>query len=116
MAEFKKGLRVKVEIEGIVESTSSYHGCADIRDNRGYAHFICVTSDAVTVTPTDPPDWPPQVGDIWEAEGTEYYVRPSISERGEVVIIGFEGHKDYIQPRFDLFKALNPVLVRRRGQ
>src|ERR1019366_10345025 len=112
---FVKGQRVHVEFDGVIDLPCT---------NSAY-----VTSGNTTrwvshkdITPLDPENWPPQVGDIWEAEGTEYYVRENRS-RGlldTIVVDRFarEG-RVFSESRLNgtanlnTFKSLSPTLVRR---
>ena len=57
----------------------------------------------------------PEVGDIWEAQGHEYFVRASHDDRA--VIAPFELRRGlfiYSGETIADFMALNPVLRRRR--
>jgi hypothetical protein len=116
MQEFKEGQRVKVEFEGVILDTYSYDGCVKLLDDGakedGWNHYVYLNSPAVKVTLADPKDWPPQVGDIWEAEGREYFIQESMS-RGMVIRPDDTMHTAL---SVEGLKRLSPVLVRRRGQ
>ena len=108
MTEYKKGQRVKVEIEGEIEWALSdgrirMPGCLD---------YIRTCDPAVKVTPADPKDWPPEPGDIWEADGEEYFARKS--NLGGPVLAADSVDKGTLDP--GRFLTLNPSLVRRRGR
>lgn len=69
--------------------------------------------------PPEPENWPPQVGDIWEAAGNEYYVREHGLAEDEAVVCAFGADVDpdlYFGDDLDDFKVLKPKLVRRRGR
>ena len=67
---------------------------------------------------TDTADWPPQAGDIWEAEGMEYYgqdwnglvLQPTVATENNYA---YGVNKSYVRS-LDDFKSLRPRLVRRR--
>lgn len=114
--KYKKGQRVKVELEGEIRNPDSYNGCAWIVAGDGeYSHYVYLDSSTagVKVTLADPEDWPPQVGDIWEADGKEWFVRKNTDSRVRVVFVSEDND---MRVELENFKALNPVLVRRRGQ
>lgn len=121
MNEFKEGQRVKVEYEGTVAPCGGGMDAVIKSKDAPYDDRLYLLDLAgIKVTLLDPPDWPPRVGDIWEAEGREYYVCGS-SVKGGVIIEPFNvtnpGSKwQYADELLDDFKALNPTLVRRRGQ
>ena len=61
MTEYKKGQRVKVEFEGVVNYT--------FRDSfRPHALDYVDPDGGFTITLLDPQDWPPQMGDIYPGE------------------------------------------------
>ena len=126
MTEFTKGQHVKVKME--FEGT--------LVDPAGPKAWWVVTPNPDTGVPSqrlmfecemevlEPAGWPPQLGDVWEAEGEEYYVRKytmSTPTPMPVVVQSFDkgpAYSDaYGNPRnLPEFKALNPHLVRRRGE
>jgi hypothetical protein len=120
MGRFKKGERVRVVIEGSVKTYNEAGGVEALYVTTGngidthYVHLGIAGSPmgTVSVESLDPANWPPQVGDIWEAEGREWFAQSSLS-RG-VVLRGED--TGYAALELDRFKGLNPVLVRRRGQ
>jgi hypothetical protein len=114
---FVNGQRVHVEFDGIVSVTTP-HIIAVLTDTGAE-----MTINALYVTPLDPENWPPQVGDIWEVEGTEYYVRENRSGAGfgTIVVDRFtRAGRSFGESRLnglanlDNLKALSPTLVRRR--
>lgn len=118
MQEFKKGQRVKVEYEGVVDWFDGEALQLSRDDSRKVSRLVRVDTFNTKVTLLDPADWPPQVGDIWEAEGKEYYGRECRTAMEPGVYVGaiHAAGRDYMPGQLDGFKALNPVLVRRRGQ
>jgi hypothetical protein len=129
MSRFTKGQRVRVEIEGTVasyhEGGGRHEGMYVTTGNGEQCHYVRLgvagsPKGTVSVTLLDPPDWPPQVGDIWESEGREYCVRGSNIREGVIIEpfnVANPGPRwQYANELLDDFKGLNPVLVRRRGQ
>jgi len=123
MTEFKIGQRVKVELEGTIVGLESHDGCIKIWSDQEYAHYVCVDrwsggqiDTGAKVTLTGPENWPPQVGDIWEADGGEFVARKSLAGRDYIVCIPVDDIHGHYAMETAPFKALNPVLVRRRGQ
>jgi hypothetical protein len=108
MSELKEGQRVKVELEGVLSLVDKEGVYVRVPADRSYAHWIWL--EHAKVTPLDPPDWPPRVGDIWEAEGREWFARIT----SETSIFIPEDNNPSVL--LAAFKALNPVLVRRRGR
>lgn len=112
MTEFKAGQRVRVEWEGVVERQSS-ETILVVQASEGHSLFIDPTKD-IKVTLLDPPGWPPRVGDIWEADGKEWF-----GWKSNAGTVGLKADNGYVRGSgngWSDFKALNPVLVRRRGQ
>ena len=110
MTEYQKGQRVRVEVEGTISAVMAdgSFAIANVPGTRFKDDGLL--NPKVTVTPLDPPDWPPQVGDIWEADGEEWFAAWSM---GNLVMVPAGEGCSFI---LDEFKALQPVLVRRRGQ
>jgi hypothetical protein len=113
----KKGDRVHVEFDGTVD----YAGDQAILVHPDEAPIVHSVDNRL-ITLLDPAGWPPRVGDIWQAEGGEFYTRACRleSKRREVVIESMDGEPvnfwEGSEDRSGLedFKALRPVLVRRR--
>lgn len=115
MNEFKKGQRVHVEFDAEIVSVGNtclvvHHG----------GHNSWVSPSTTKVTLANPVDWPPQVGDIWEAEGQEYYAEEW--KRDSLTVqpfshrdsnFAYSDREEYAKSLND-FKALSPTLVRRR--
>lgn len=124
MADLKVGDKVHVEFDGVVNEEPVSWGdgrlsmTVRIQTPDLYVHDICHSS--AVITRTDPLNWPPQLGDVWEAGAHDYTVRKhSWSE--SVVVTPMEGGNAYSEEysdkrcRLDAFKALKPVLARRRA-
>lgn len=105
MPEFKEGQRVKVEYEGAVVSFGGRSLQISTCGDRRYFNL-----DMVKVTVLDPPDWPPQVGDIWQYNYMEWF---ALATPSGVSLVPDDGNDPWDPVEF---KTLNPVLVRRRGQ
>jgi hypothetical protein len=111
---FVKGQRVHVEFDGTISRQIHEYGIEVQTADDAY-----MAINVAYITPLEPADWPPQLGDIWEVDGEEYYARENRAQvrRGEIVIDRFGNPADsFVQGRFDDFKSLSPTLVRRRGQ
>jgi hypothetical protein len=109
------GTRVHVEFDGVVhKGYGDVHPLHVAVSDGGSLHHLHLMSDNVTVIP--PADWPPQIGDIWEADGHEYYVRQHCFDTERYAVEGFNQETGSYSDDLDDFKALNPVLIRRRGQ
>ncbi len=125
MEEFSKGQRVRIEIEGTVSLTVDNTWLQVHPDGYGPGTDLSLSLKGIKVTLLDPPNWPPQVGDIWEKGGMEYHAeewrRASLTDVGLVLQpyshrddnYAYSDQKSYMR-NLDDFKALNPVLVRRR--
>ena len=48
---------------------------------------VYMALDYAMVKPVVPENWPPQIGDIWEADGTEYFVRRNTVDTDDLVIV-----------------------------
>jgi hypothetical protein len=121
MQRFKVGQRIHVEYNGTLAAQGDGMKATIKVDNPPYGdRLYLVNLTEVKITQADPKDWPPQVGDIWEADGREWYAREHSLDDLGIVVESFDhpnGKPSHYQ-RGTLadFKALNPVLVRRRGQ
>jgi hypothetical protein len=121
MTEYKAGRRVKVEFEGTVTAAGDDYLRVRQEGRPFSATGVTIAVEHATITLADPPDWPPQVGDIWEAEGQEYYVRQSVRKGGRVAVEPFAsiaagGLRFWNTDLLGEFKAHSPKLLRRRGQ
>jgi hypothetical protein len=109
---FKVGDRVRVT--GTVTEAYYEGQWLMVKFGNGYPGSINLSEkgiDLENLGPADPADWPPQVGDIWEADGVEYYVSGSIAEP---VILIREANDITSACNSGFLKALNPRLIRRR--
>ena len=109
---FTEGQRVKVEYEAIVVSV----GAESLHIRRLDKGCMWIGLDKHQVTPLDPADWPPQMGDIWEIpkgalEGYEFFIRQDGAGKIFATPQDLGGLWD-----LDALKNYYPVLVRRRGQ
>jgi hypothetical protein len=117
---FSEGQRVHVAFDGTIDSLRE--GWLIVEDHSfGMYHQIWAYGAENLVTPLNPEQWPPRVGDIWEAGGVEFYVRSDSDGRDMFVIESFDVNPEvdidcyaYYGRDLDEFKALNPRLVRRR--
>lgn len=76
MADFNVGDRVKVEaFEGELTGLSAHRGCAEIRDNAGYVHFIFPHGSPATVTKVEPPRPEHQI--VRDDDGDVFIYEPS---------------------------------------
>lgn len=143
------GSKVHVEFDGIVEEPTRYdvltpgHGAflADgggafggfvkVRDASGVYHYVWVQgfSESDTISVVELSDWEkygaPRIGDIWEAEGHEFFARQHLYDADRIVVeradaiwwgaveVPYYGYSTGAP--LDDFKALNPTLRRRRG-
>jgi hypothetical protein len=118
MVYYKAGQRVKVEYEGTVAFAFSDGRHIGIYQDGavGTGSGTQVLVKTAIVTLLDPPDWPPRVGDIWEAQGQEYYVRRKFARMDGYAIESFTSAERWIGETLDEFRAISPKLLRRRGQ
>jgi hypothetical protein len=115
MTEYRKGQRVKVQFEGVIikgSEASNYVTVGQLDGQFGLPHGDRVTVHCEMVTRLEPENWPPQVGDVWTANGLEWFARQHLAG-GIAAMVPEDG-----APAWDVsqFKHLGPVLVRRRGQ
>ena len=116
---YKIGDRVRVEFEGLVTCTDvtflgRFGHSVEVTRSNGYRHSV-KPEDVKEVL--GPENWPPQIGDIWEADGTEYFIRRNTVEEDEVVIVpDYDSVSAIYTDEIDYFKSLKPTLVRRKSQ
>jgi hypothetical protein len=113
MTEYQKGRRVRVEFEGVI-SAEGNTGLMVIADEDNPCHLGVGWVPKSAVTVLDPPDWPPQQGDIWEItqgslKGYEFFARRNSA--GEIILSPQDGGSAWTP---DVLKGYDPVLVRRR--
>ena len=116
MSEFKVGQRVRVEYLYEGEILSAGETTLSLRVDglsKGYARMVNIAAPGIIVTVLDPAGWPPQIGDLWEADGKEWFARyDEYGNHSRIVLTPESGQ--WTDP--DELKNLNPVLIRRRGQ
>lgn len=112
--DLKYGDRVKFSGEGAVVDTHAHAATIKVMDNSGAVHFI-YPSGTATIEKGNPANWPPQVGDIWDVGGTEYFARAHSYSKDRVVLVSASGgsvfhdneYEGYVLPK-------SPALIRRR--
>lgn len=120
MSQLANGQRVRVEVEGVVDSPDSIG--TYVRDTDGRMIYVAWEM----VTPLDPDHWPPQAGDIWEANGFEYMIRDVgsasatsrrrvVSDNPYLLVSPLDQLAPTLHGRLASLKAANPTLIRRRG-
>ena len=112
MTEYKRGQRLKVTMEVTYRNRRVLWHSAITQDG-GVLYFK--EGDGVTVEVMGAADWPPQAGDVWEADGTQWFCRNrgSDSNPGSHWMVPV---RSQVGMSVDELKDLNPVLVWRRGQ
>lgn len=113
MTEFKKGQRVHIsEFTGVISSVSD--NTLLVRHDGPYRerYLSWIPKDLATVTA--PANWPPQVGDIWEVDGSELFAveYPRYTSRIRMI----RDSSGFIMSPEEMKESGNPVLVRRRGE
>ena len=118
MSELKPGQRVKIEVEGVIPEmgggcdasfvTSRHPEYGTFNSGRLYVKNLSNLKVAVL----DPADWPPQAGDIWAADGQEWFARKG----ADADLMMIPEDRGFAPREAGRFLALNPALVRRRGQ
>lgn len=119
MTDFHEGQRVKVnaEFEGEITYVSVGGGSIDVRPDGDYIDIEYLPSKFVTPIIEN---WPPRLGDVWALpDGTEYFVRRHAHDSDKLVLTSDLSNNarffyDETCGEFETFKALNPVLVRRK--
>jgi hypothetical protein len=142
--EFTPGTKVHVEFDAIVEEPRPFdyikpgngvyerskfgeygYGFLKVRDTEtNLYHYVWSSpfNDVDLVTVVHQTDWEKyngaQVGDIWEANGHEYFAYNSFGSLTLYPVEGatIAGTTSFYASEVDEFAALNPRLVRRRGE
>lgn len=118
MGEPQIGKYYRITLEGHVSSTNTRR-LTEVKSDTGSLHFIETGAEDVTweLVEDHVPNWPPQVGDVWEANGVEYYARRHASH-DSAVLQPFNGIGSYYRIHLPSdrveFKALKPTLKYRR--
>lgn len=102
-------------------------GFVEVKDAHGNRHVIWhettpwgKSDNVMTVTQSDPDNWPPKSGDVWTSDGEAYGVRDHTYMPGVVVSaagrIGGHYSDSYgaAREKLSAFKALNPTLLFRK--
>lgn len=117
MTEFRVGQRVKVNavFEGELRCING-NGTVDVLPDSQVGEYLghdveYIQSEYVTLA--DPENWPPQLGDIWAVGDKEWFARFSALTPVYLEATG-PYQKCYAGYTFYEFKALGPVLVRRK--
>jgi hypothetical protein len=129
-SKYKTGMRVRVVIDGeiggvaydlraAVRYDSSGAGFVKVRDQHGTFHYIWVNDrEPGSVELTEPANWPPQLGDVWQLpDGTEFFARCNTCNYDRLVLVADRSddvRSNFYDSEFETFKALGPVLVRRK--
>lgn len=135
---YETGRRYNVTLENVmvVGTTSERGGTTDISvklvgpNGSQTSTILHIPLDhvGVKVTPVPPPRWPPQPGDVWEADDTRWFALASRDTEGElrtVVFVNEEGRyaRDYFadpipwdDPATLLNNSAKVFLVTRKGQ
>ena len=144
MTEFKPGTKVRVEFEAVVEEPRVYDyikadsgglhcnsdwggGFLKVRDTKGGVYHYVWTGPEYyggqeVVTAIVPTDWEKydgvQVGDIWEANGREYFAyKTAWGLVPTLYPVDGSGAAYYdTNDKHGAFGKLNPRLLRRRGE
>jgi hypothetical protein len=121
--ELNAGDRVKIT-GTIVSTDEALFGSITFRPDGGRPSVIYRPFDLGAVEKLNPVDWPPQVGDIWEADGLEYCAWScTLNKYGtmepyqSIALTPFDGTDlpSYVDYRgMEDFRHLNPKLIRRR--
>lgn len=107
----------------LLPSYAEDSGFIVVRDDHGTDHLVWHASSSrersvyTVVSTPEPENWPPRVGDIWQAESREYVVRQNRASASHVVVECVDGglvNSMFGSARLGDFKALKPVLLRRR--
>lgn len=115
MEKFVKGQRVKATITGEIYRVE---GDGIYIQNNHTRLYLNPDYDTWDVEVLEPVNWPPEPGDVWEANGYDYVVFKHGSlnsvqvERSDGVDVFNSSWKS---KTFNSFKALNPILVYRKG-
>jgi hypothetical protein len=119
---FKPGQRVHVEYDTVIVNTAKWTPGAHNVKHPVDAYGNATVPDRF-ITALDPESWPPQVGDLWTADGEDFFVREHrgighsdryFIERAKAT--SNVGETTYSDRSLNEFKTLNPTLVRRAGQ
>jgi hypothetical protein len=109
--EVKEGQRIRVSFETTVDRVSSEGGFNYVDPTGAYV-YVKPGNDRLTIEEVVPENWPPKIGDIWTADGTEWFARETPNDYPYG--LWFVPARKETGIDADELKAFNPVLVRRR--
>jgi hypothetical protein len=121
MTEIPDGLKPGDPVH--VEFDAAYQCQGDNFYQEGYVELrtenppstTILNKNRLKITRRDPENWPPQAGDVWEADGEVWFVR-NHSGGWQIVPAVYNGTAYYGKSEgIARFKALNPVLKYRPG-
>jgi hypothetical protein len=113
MTELRKNDRVEVRLNftGTVQYVTPDQSSADVHSDDG--DFMCVSTSAITLV--SPVGWPPETGDMWEADGKLFAALISATSGG-LTLRAVDGSTPYVfLGNLEGFKALRPVIKYRKG-
>lgn len=76
MTQLKPGDSVTVTYTGTIERISPSGYRYVVMDSQDDRHYYSRGAD-VRLELLEPANWPPQAGDVWAAEGKQYFIRDS---------------------------------------
>jgi hypothetical protein len=122
----ESGTKVHVEFDGQVYGNQYPGNWISVLDDDGIIHKIWPKDAPARPvhTVSEPANWPPEPGDVWEAKGYDYVTYNSLGEtalypaagigNGRCSYVGAGSGYGYGKGLPD-FKALAPTLVHRRN-
>jgi len=118
MTEYKKGQRVRVSREITVGSAYNAEYCGWVADESGASYAFNKWDFEVL----PPASWPPEPGDLWEANGTTFFCqgRKNSDRLTMIPVVSYDGHPTYSNVTgdglrgYEDFKAFGPVLKYRK--
>jgi hypothetical protein len=119
--EFKKGDRVKITLTDLTVTTTGTAANGhrmEVQDPEGRYYSITTGQPNAEIERLPPEGWPPREGDIWRTGDVEFVVLRQYA--GDIYIKRIASTKILAESVYDshcgfkAFKALNPVLARRR--
>lgn len=127
--QFARGRRVRVSFEGNIhfyDPTYVSQRVSIAPDSPDGRKVDITWVEKEFITFPVPEDWPPRLGDIWEAEGQEYIVETYLLRDDPIIVVQpidqtgrgcaarFAYSDSSVSKNLSSFADLDPVLVRRR--